>query len=119
MDDLAECIIRAFDFDGDHLYGFQFVARDGHQIRIEHPGIDDAETHTDELAIGQLPLNERQSMQFQYDFGADWRFDVQLEKIEPEGAKISKVTIVESQGERNCHGDEVNGSFVHDRSREV
>jgi hypothetical protein len=99
LDDLAECIIRAFDFDGDHLYGFQLVARDGHQISIEHPDIDDAETHTDELAIGELPLNERQSMQFQYDFGADWRFDVQLEKIEPEGAKISKATIVESRGE--------------------
>ncbi len=98
LDDLAECIIRAFDFDGDHLYGFQFVARDGHQIRVEHPCIDDAETHTDELAIGELPLKERQSMQFQYDFGADWRFDVQLEKIEHEVAKISKPTIVESRG---------------------
>ena len=99
LDDLAECIVRAFDFDGDHLYGFRLVARDGHQIRVDHPCIDDAETHTDELAIGELPLNERQSMQFQYDFGADWRFDVQLEKIEPETANISKATIVESRGE--------------------
>jgi hypothetical protein len=99
LDDLAECIISAFDFDGDHLYGFQYVARDGNQIRVQHPCIDDAETHTDELAIGELPLNERQSMEFQYDFGADWRFDVQLERIEPEGAKISKPTIVESRGE--------------------
>ncbi|MFV1968622.1 MAG: hypothetical protein ACC628_24645, partial [Pirellulaceae bacterium] len=24
LDDLAGCIIRAFDFDGDHLYGFRF-----------------------------------------------------------------------------------------------
>lgn len=99
LDDLAECIIGAFDFDGDHLYGFQLVARDGHPIRIEHPAIDDAEAHTDELAIGELPLNERQSMQFQYDFGANWRFDVQLEKIETETTKISKPTIVESRGE--------------------
>ena len=57
LDDLAECIIRAFDFDGDHLYGFRFVARDGHQLRVEHPEIDDAEVRTDELAIGELPLN--------------------------------------------------------------
>lgn len=99
LDDLAECIIRAFDFDGDHLYGFRIVARDGHQIRIEHPYIEDAETHTDELAIGELPLNERQSMEFQYDFGADWRFNVLLEKVEPEVKKISKPTIVESRGE--------------------
>ena len=99
LDDLAECIIRAFDFDGEHLYGFRLVARDGHQIRVEHPCMDDAEMHTDELAIGELPLSERQSMQFQYDFGADWRFDIQLEKIEREGTKISKPTIVESRGE--------------------
>jgi len=99
LDDLAECIIRAFDFEGDHLYGFQFAAGDGHQVRVEHPEIDDAETHTDELAIGELPLNERQSMQFQYDFGANWQFNVQLERIEPEGAKISRPTIVESRGE--------------------
>ncbi len=99
LDDLAGCIIRAFEFDGDHLYGFRFVARDGRQVRVEHPVIDDAELHTDELAIGELPLSERQSMEFQYDFGADWRFDVQLEKIEPEETKISKPTIVESHGE--------------------
>jgi hypothetical protein len=99
LDDLAECIIRAFDFDGDHLYGFQFIARDGHQIRVEHPCIDDADTHTDEVAIGELPLHERQSMEFQYDFGADWRFDVRLEKVEADFTEISEPTIVESRGE--------------------
>ena len=99
LDELADCIIRAFDFDGDHLYAFQLVARDGRQIRVEHPYVDDAETHTDELVIGELPLNERQSMQFRYDFGADWRFEVQLEKVEPEAAKIAKATLVESRGQ--------------------
>ncbi len=68
-------------------------------MRIEHPCMDEAEAHTDELAIGELPLAEQQSMQFQYDFGADWRFDVQLEKIEREATKLSKPTIVESRGE--------------------
>lgn len=98
LDDLAECIIDAFDFAGDHLYAFRLVARDGRQIRVEHRYVDDAEMHTDELAIGELPLNERQSMEFQYDFGADWRFDVQLEKVEPEAAEIAEATLVESRG---------------------
>jgi hypothetical protein len=98
LDDLAECIIRAFEFDGDHLYGFQLVARDGHKIRVEHPYNDEAEMHTDELTIGELPLHERQSMQFQYDYGTDWRFDVQLEKVEPQSAKVDEPTIVESRG---------------------
>ena len=42
LDDLAQWIIRAFEFDGDHLYDFQFAARDGHQIRVQHPYVDDA-----------------------------------------------------------------------------
>ena len=99
LDELAECIIHAFDFDGDHLYGFEFVARDGRRVRVEHPYIDDAEIHTDEMAVGELPLTERQSMQFQYDFGANWRFDVRLEKIEPEAAEMGEAMIVESHGE--------------------
>ena len=99
LEDLAECIIRAFEFDGDHLYGFRFVARDGHQVRVEHPYVDAADMHTDEIAIGELPVKERQSIEFQYDFGADWRFQVQLEKVDPEAAQTSEPRVVESRGE--------------------
>jgi hypothetical protein len=99
MDELARCIIRAFDFDGDHLYGFQFAGRDGRRMRAEHPYVQDAELRTDELAIGELPLNERQSMQFQYDYGADWRFEVRLEKIDPDAQRPSKPKVIESHGE--------------------
>lgn len=99
LDDLAQWIIRAFEFDGDHLYDFQFAARDGHQIRVQHPYVDDAEMHTDEMPIGELPLAERDSMEFQYDYGANWRFKVQLEKIQAEDAKITEPTIVESRGD--------------------
>ena len=98
LDELADSIIDAFDFDGDHLYAFYLVARDGRQFSVEHPYVDDADTHTDELTIGELPLTERESMLFQYDFGADWQFDVQLEKVEPEAAKIAEATLVESRG---------------------
>jgi hypothetical protein len=99
LDELADCIIGAFDFDGDHLYAFDFVARDGRWVCVEHPCVDDAETHTDEMTVGELPLTERQSMKFQYDFGAAWRFDVRLEKIEPESADVGEAVVVESHGE--------------------
>jgi hypothetical protein len=98
LDELAACIIQAFDFDGDHLYGFEFVARDGRTLRVDHPYMEDADVHTDEIEIGALPLQERQSMEFQYDFGADWRFAVELEKIDAKDATISQPTIVESKG---------------------
>jgi hypothetical protein len=38
-------------------------------------------------------------MEFHYDFGAMWQFDVQLEEIKPAARKISKATIVASRGE--------------------
>jgi len=98
LDDLAWSIIAAFDFDGDHLYGFRFAARNGCRTRIEHPCIDDADAHTDELRIGELPLKESQSMEFEYDFGANWQFDVQLEKVEPDAGKITEPTVVQSRG---------------------
>jgi hypothetical protein len=98
LEDLAQSIIGAFNFDGDHLHCFHYVARDGRTIRIDHPYLNDADMHTDEVAIGMLPLSERQSMKFHYDFGAGWRFDVQLEKIEPGNAKVSTPTIVASRG---------------------
>jgi len=105
LDELARCIIRAFDFDGGHLYAFHYSGRDGRQVRVEHPYVEDAERFTDEVAIGELPLGERQSMQFQYDFGADWRFNVRLEKVEPEGSQVSEPTVVESRGEAPAEYD--------------
>jgi hypothetical protein len=105
LDDFAAGIIRAFDFDGDHLYAFNLAGRDGRQLRVVHPYVEDAEEHTDAVAIGDLPLDARQSMEFQYDFGTDWRFEVILEKIEPEGAKTSAPTIIESRGEAPAEYD--------------
>lgn len=98
LEDLAQCIIRAFDFSGDHLYCFRYPARDGHLLDVGHPYLEEAEVTADEIAIGKLPLRERQTMKFQYDFGADWRFDVQLEKIDNAAARITKPTIVEWHG---------------------
>lgn len=105
LDELAECIIGAFDFGGDHLYAFQFVERDGQKLSVEHPRVGDAELHTDEMAVGYLPLQEGESMPFRYDFGADWRFTVKLEKITPVDPEISLPFLVESHGEAPAEYD--------------
>ena len=105
LDELAKCIIGAFDFDGDHLYAFQFIERDGQKLTVEHPRVGDAELHTDEIAIGCLPLQVGESMPFQYDFGADWRFKVKLENIAPADPDKSLPIIVESHGEAPAEYD--------------
>jgi len=98
LDDLAWAIIKAYRFDGDHLYEFRFRQRDGAYAEVSHPYVDDADFQTDEFSIGDLPLQEGQSMVFLYDFGASWKFNVTLEKIEPPNRQMKKPRVVESHG---------------------
>ena len=98
LDALAWAIIREFKFDGDHLYDFRFPGRDGSPVRVVCPYIDDAEAWTDDYSIGDLPLAEGQSMEFEYDYGTSWRFDVKLEKVEPPNPRMKKPKLVESHG---------------------
>ena len=52
----------------------------------------------DQVTIGELPMEPGQAMQFHYDFGDDWRFDVKLERIEPPDARIKAPAILEKHG---------------------
>jgi len=97
--DLANCIIQAYDFDGDHLYAFDLVGRDGMKLQIDSPDCHNGDTFADETTIGALPLDEKQSMLFHYDFGAAWRFKVVLEKIVTADTERAVPKIVESKGE--------------------
>ena len=97
LDELAWAIIKSFDFDGDHLYAFCLKSPDGRTIFVEHP-MCDGEIFTDAMAVGALPLGIRQQMEFLYDFGAGWWFDVTLERVEPEAKDITKAIVVETKG---------------------
>jgi hypothetical protein len=37
-------------------------------------------------------------MEFHFDFGDDWRFDVTLERIEPPDTKVKAPAIIERHG---------------------
>jgi len=106
LDQLALCIIGAFEFDGDHLYQFLLPQKNGTTLAVECPAIDSADLTTDEFAIGHLTLEVGQSMRFEYDFGADWQFTVKLEKIKPPNADISLPMIVDSFGEAPSEYDD-------------
>jgi hypothetical protein len=106
LEELADCIIRAFDFDGDHLYEFQLPQPDGTILTAAHPNIQDADLQTDEFAIGHLTLVEGQSIPFVYDFGANWKFTVKLEEVKPPDPEITRPIIVESHGEAPAEYDD-------------
>jgi hypothetical protein len=99
LEEFAQSIIRAFEFDGDHLYRFDLRHRDGSRLAVDHPHAEDAaEIYADEFSIGFLPLAEHETMEFLYDYGENWRFAVKLEKVDPPSDTINEPTIVESHG---------------------
>ncbi|MEO8074250.1 MAG: plasmid pRiA4b ORF-3 family protein [Acidobacteriota bacterium] len=97
LDDLHDAIQKAFDFDNDHLYEFNFRNRFGMRQRVVHPMCEE-EFSTDEFEIKDLPLRIGETMEYIFDFGDHWQFTVELEAIEPANPKFKKAKIRESCG---------------------
>jgi hypothetical protein len=97
LDVLAGAILDSVKFDSDHLYRFIYRDRFGATVNAMHPYCDEG-PFTDEVAVGQLPLEPGQSMTFHFDFGDDWRFDVKLERINPPDPRLKRPKVLESKG---------------------
>ena len=76
LDGLASWILKAVNFDSDHLYEFNYRDRLGADVSIFHPMMEEGPS-TDEVTVGDLPLDTGQTMEFHFDFGDDWRFESQ------------------------------------------
>jgi hypothetical protein len=97
LDDLSDTILRAFNFDNDHLYEFSYRSRFGTFVRVLHPYMEESPA-TDEVAIGEIPLRPGVSMEYLFDFGDQWRFNVKLERIDPADARVKKPKLLEKHG---------------------
>jgi hypothetical protein len=97
LDDLANAILNAVDFDDDHLYEFSFRDHLGKTAQIRHPYYEEGPS-TDEFPIGELPLQPGQSMTFLFDYGDCWKFNVKLEKIDPPNPRMKKPRMMAKQG---------------------
>lgn len=97
LDDLAEAILSAFDFDNDHLYRFSYLSRFGVYEIVNHSFLDDG-PWTSEVLVGDVPLRVGQDMTFIFDFGDWWEFEVRLEGVESD-LNITEPAILEVQGE--------------------
>lgn len=98
VDRLAHMIIDAFGFSADHLYWFAYRNRFGVQVRLKHPLLN-GPLMTREVLIGELPLRPGESMAYVYDLGRQWRFDVQLERLDPVDRTIGQAIMLEAHGE--------------------
>jgi hypothetical protein len=97
LDDLADAILDAVDFDRDHLYEFTYRDRLGRTVTVSHPYCDEG-PFTDDVRVGEVPLAPGQSMTFHFDFGDDWMFDVQLERIDPPNKRLKAPRVLERHG---------------------
>lgn len=97
LDTFAYAILRAVNFDNDHLYNFTYRDRFGMQVEINHPYMSEGEL-TNEVEIGDLALYAGQTMTFLFDFGDDWKFNITFERLETE-MEIDGPVLLEEHGE--------------------
>ncbi len=95
--DLSRLILQAVDFDCDHLDMFQYKNQFGRTIQVSHPYADDS-LYTDEVKIGDLPLVVGSLMEYVFDFGDWWEFQLQLEEINADDLRPDYGEIIESKG---------------------
>lgn len=98
MEDLHDCIQEAFALDNDHLYSFFMDGIAWSSDRISCP-YDNERPCTNEVKIGELQLYKKQNFLYLFDYGDDWRFNVEVFDIEGTNTKLLKPIIVESKGQ--------------------
>jgi hypothetical protein len=81
LDDLSSLILESVEFDHDHLYQFTVKTPTGRVMQISHP-FAEGDLATDEVKVGSLPLQMGSTMDYLFDFGDCWEFQLVLEKIE-------------------------------------
>ena len=95
--DLSQLILRSVDFDSDHLDMFSYKNPVGKTVRIVHPYMDESPC-TEEVEIGALPLQVGSVMEYLFDFGDNWEFQLELEEIRSD-ARPDYGEIIASHGE--------------------
>ena len=98
LEELAGSILRAFNFDNDHLYEFIYKNRYGITERIVHPSVESNELYTTECVVGELPFYKGMEFIFHFDFGDDWRFQLVVESIASNDISCSEPTVIEQHG---------------------
>jgi hypothetical protein len=124
LDDLHMAIQEAFDFDADHLYSFFMSGKawDISDFEYYHPEADGGPIEADmrkmislirgskpelrlpatTVKIESLNLKPKQKFLYLFDYGDEWRFEVEfLKEAFSEGAHYPRV--IDSRGESPQH----------------
>ena len=94
----GDVILKAFEFDNDHLHEFSYKNQQGLLEKIYHYACHE-NLSSDEVLIGELNLQIGSEMDYLFDFGDRWRFHIVLEELDPEGLKLKKPVVLKKYGE--------------------
>lgn len=98
LETFADAILAAFKFDNDHLYCFRYKDRFGRNAEIDDPRLSESENlPADAVRLGDLPLFEGTRITFLFDFGDQWEFDIEIERVDADLA-VPKPRILEREG---------------------
>ena len=104
---LAQAIVRAFDFDFDHAFGF-YTGRKPATLMREHPMyelfVDMGEASPGVLSVKKTRVSQAfpaigHAMTFLFDYGDGWHFNVSLKQTGTKLAKVRYPRQVASRGE--------------------
>jgi hypothetical protein len=89
---LAEIIVMAFDFEFDHAFGFYSNLKDPHggageryELFADMEGEEVESQSVENTKVAEVFRTIGTKMLFVFDYGDDWRFQVELRKL---GAKL-------------------------------
>lgn len=98
LDRVAGEILKGFRFDFDHLYRFSYRDRMGRSWEVLTPEIEEGISAA-EIAVGDMDVKVGTDIEFLFDFGHCWRFNLHLENILPPDPEAEPCAILESVGE--------------------
>lgn len=99
LDSLADAVLDAFGFsDREHLYGFTYRDETGRGREYAHPYDEEAAESAGDIAVGELGLPDKGVIKFRFDYGASWRFELKLERIDAPGGPRTPVKVLAAVG---------------------
>ena len=79
LDDLCRTIIASFDFIDEHLY--EFCMDNRMYSDYSYQSAPECGELSTQIRLDRLRLQEKQKFLLHYDFGDDWLFTINVEKI--------------------------------------
>jgi Plasmid pRiA4b ORF-3-like protein len=94
---LADAVLEAFDFtDTDHLYEFTYRDSQGKPQTASHDYCDGG-PYADSISVKETQMPVKSLMEFKLDFGANWQFQLRLERIDPPNGE-DEITLIKTTG---------------------